>query len=334
MRPSRRGRLPPTPRLEQRRAHGRSADAAPTRIAATRTSGSWSSQLHTAAPTEPTESSGVRPSAGAAPPATGSCSPATADEQDEPRARQARRARRAAQCSVTGISASGTSGSSPSRREERPGHEPQAVACVTPVRNEPAGSEDPVEPGRGHRDVSERKERDREREREAEARIEPAREAGREHEQRDELGRPERKERRAERGGNDAESDGEDRGARACGRERPVSDRLFLRVLRGARRSGARRARCGAPRRGPTRSGDGSDRARAPRRPRSRAGGEARVARVASGGAPAWIARATSWSGMPQNGWRSVSVSQSRTPTDQTSLCGVASPPARRSGAM
>ena len=37
---------------------------------------------------------------------------------------------------------------------------------------------------------------------------------------------------------------------------------------------------------------------------------------------------------MPQNGCRSVSVSQRRTPTDQTSLCGLASPPASRSGAM
>src|SRR5918994_1591622 len=37
---------------------------------------------------------------------------------------------------------------------------------------------------------------------------------------------------------------------------------------------------------------------------------------------------------MPQNGWRSVSVSQRSTPTDQTSLCGVASPPSKRSGAM
>ena len=42
----------------------------------------------------------------------------------------------------------------------------------------------------------------------------------------------------------------------------------------------------------------------------------------ASGGAPASIARATSWIGIPQNGWRSVRVSQRSTPTDHTSLCG------------
>ena len=55
---------------------------------------------------------------------------------------------------------------------------------------------------------------------------------------------------------------------------------------------------------------------------------------VTSGGAPASIALATSWSGTPQNGCLPASDSQRRTPTDQTSLSGVASSPARRSGAM
>ena len=56
--------------------------------------------------------------------------------------------------------------------------------------------------------------------------------------------------------------------------------------------------------------------------------------RVASGGAPASIVRATSGSGTPQNGCLPASASQSSTPTAQTSLAGEASSPRSRSGEM
>ncbi len=56
--------------------------------------------------------------------------------------------------------------------------------------------------------------------------------------------------------------------------------------------------------------------------------------RLASAGAPRSIARATSCSGMPQNGCWPASASQRTTPTAHTSLAGVASSPPRRSGAM
>ena len=53
-----------------------------------------------------------------------------------------------------------------------------------------------------------------------------------------------------------------------------------------------------------------------------------------SGFAPASIAAATCGSGTPQNGCSPTSASQSTTPTAQTSLAAVASPPRSRSGAM
>ena len=106
------------------------------------------------------------------------------------------------------------------------------------------------------------------------------------------------------------------------------------------------RGSCDASRRGVARTAFRSSAARAEARGRlagSRASAPSTAASsrrgrslrsVPSGGAPASIAPATSCSGTPQNGWRPDRASQSRTPTAQTSLSGVASSPARRSGAM
>ena len=97
----------------------------------------------------------------------------------------------------------------PDGGEQRPGDEPEAVARVAPVQREPADGEDGVDGRDRDRDVPEREDRDGQRECEPEPRVEPAGEAGRDHEERDELRWPEREERRAERRGDDSQHDGE-----------------------------------------------------------------------------------------------------------------------------
>ena len=175
-------------------------------IAPTSTRGSWTSQLQTAAAAELVESSGPTPSAEGSLPASGTPSLAVAASRTvASTARTPCAARRAV--FRTGTSASGTSASRPECSEQRAGHEPQAVAGVAPVDGEPPRGEDRVHAGERSSDVSERKDGDGERKSEAEPRIEPARGSRREHEHGDELGRPERQERRTECRGQDAERD-------------------------------------------------------------------------------------------------------------------------------
>ncbi len=119
------------------------------------------------------------------------------------------------------MSASGTSGRSPIAARSGPVDEPEAVPRIAPARSEPADREDPVEDRDGDGDVPEGEDRDGQGESEPKPWIEPAGEAGREHEDRDELGRPEGKEGRTECGRHDSESHGQNPPRMAtCGRDR------------------------------------------------------------------------------------------------------------------
>ncbi len=92
--------------------------------------------------------------------------------------------------------------------EDRAADEPQAVARIAPVEHDPCCGEDRVQRRCRGGDVPEREDRDRQRERQSEARVEPAREAGEDHEQRDELRRPERQDGGSERRRDHPECDG------------------------------------------------------------------------------------------------------------------------------
>ena len=92
----------------------------------------------------------------------------------------------------------------PDTREKWSHHEQEAMARVAPVQCQPAYGEDAVHDRRSCGDVAEWEDRNCQGECEAEPRIEPACDAGRDDQERDELWRPEREERRAECCGDDA----------------------------------------------------------------------------------------------------------------------------------
>ena len=153
--------------------------------------------------------------------------------------------------------ASGTSGRSPTAARSGPVDEPQSVPRIAPVRREPADRDDPVEDGNRDGDVSEGEDRDRQGDCEAQPWIEPAGEAGREYEDRDELGRPEGKERRTECGRHDTESHRKDASSvAACRCDRLLDLRLgalpparfaTLRLSRRVAQLGGQVRRAGSP---------------------------------------------------------------------------------------
>ncbi len=90
--------------------------------------------------------------------------------------------------------------------EKRPTHEEQPPACVTPAEHEPADGERPIENGGALGVVPEREDRCGECDGQSDPRIEPGSKAGPECDCHDEGRRPEREQRRSERGGRDSKT--------------------------------------------------------------------------------------------------------------------------------
>ena len=244
----------------------------------------------------------------------------------QPTARRGRRERHDAPCPLARWTTRGTSGSSTGRREDRPHDEEQPVSPVTPVQEQPADREYAVDDRSAHGDVPNRKTAAGER-RQACPRIDPRCECREDDDRGDERRRPEREQRGRESAVTALSATGR-HGGRAARAQRPVAllglarcvptpsgraesvSQLRRQIRRAWTRRGIERERV-----------DCSD--EASRKP-APLGCERRCALLDREG--------DLLIGTPQNGWRSVRVSQSSTPTDQTSLCGVASLPSRRSG--
>ena len=114
------------------------------------------------------------------------------------------------------------------RSEYRSDDEQEPVPGVAPVQHQPACRECAVHDRSALGDVPDREDGNRENQCQTGARIEPARDRGGDHDRGYELRRPEREERRAENGGDDAERD------RHCAARMALCRGERLLVLRGA----------------------------------------------------------------------------------------------------